>query len=92
MEWRASHILVKDKTLATELLKKAKLGASFEALARQHSTCPSKSSGGDLGWFGPGKMVAAFEQACKRLSNGSLSDVVSTQFGYHIIKLTGRKD
>jgi peptidyl-prolyl cis-trans isomerase C len=92
MEWRASHILVKDKALATELLKKAKQGASFEALARQHSTCPSKSSGGDLGWFGPGKMVAAFEQACKRLSNGSLSDVVSTQFGYHIIKLTGRKD
>ena len=67
MEWRASHILVKDKALATELLKKAKQGASFEALARQHSTCPSKSSGGDLGWFGPGKMVAAFEQACKRL-------------------------
>jgi peptidyl-prolyl cis-trans isomerase C len=92
MEWRASHILVKDKALATELLKKAKQGASFEALARQHSTCPSKSSGGDLGWFGPGKMVAAFEQACKRLSSGSLSDVVSTQFGYHIIKLTGRKD
>jgi peptidyl-prolyl cis-trans isomerase C len=92
MEWRASHILVKDKALATELLKKAKRGASFEALARQHSTCSSKSSGGDLGWFGPGKMVAAFEQACKRLSNGSLSDVVSTQFGYHIIKLTGRKD
>jgi peptidyl-prolyl cis-trans isomerase C len=92
MEWRASHILVKDKALATDLLKKAKQGASFEALARQHSTCPSKSSGGDLGWFGPGKMVAAFEQACKRLSNGSLSDVVSTQFGYHIIKLTGRKD
>ena len=42
---------------------------------------------GPGGWFGPGKMVAAFEQACKRLSNGSLSDVVSTQFGYHIIKL-----
>jgi peptidyl-prolyl cis-trans isomerase C len=92
MEWRASHILVKDKTLATEILKKAKQGASFEALARQHSTCPSKSQGGDLGWFGPGKMVPSFEQACKRLSSGSLSDVVSTQFGYHIIKLTGRKD
>ncbi|MGA2480794.1 MAG: peptidylprolyl isomerase [Spirochaetia bacterium] len=92
MEWRASHILVKEKALATELLKKAKQGASFEGLARQYSTCPSKSQGGDLGWFGPGKMVAAFEQACKRLSNGSLSDVVSTQFGYHIIKLTGRKE
>ncbi len=92
MEWRASHILVKDRQLAQELLKKIKQGASFEAMAREHSTCPSKSRGGDLGWFGPGKMVSAFEEACKRLSHGSLSDVVSTQFGYHIIKLTGRKD
>jgi peptidyl-prolyl cis-trans isomerase C len=92
MEWRASHILVKDKRLADELLKKAKQGASFETLARENSTCPSKSRGGDLGWFGPGKMVAAFENACRRLSPGSLSDVVSTSFGYHVIKLTGRKD
>ena len=92
MEWRASHILVKDKQLATDLLKKIKQGASFEAMAREYSTCPSKSRGGDLGWFGPGKMVSGFEQACKRLSNGSLSDVVSTQFGHHIIKLTGRKE
>jgi peptidyl-prolyl cis-trans isomerase C len=83
---------VKDKRLADELLRKAKLGASFETLAREHSTCPSKSKGGDLGWFGAGKMVPAFESACKRLSPGSLSDVVSTSFGYHIIKLTGRKD
>ncbi len=92
MEWRASHILVKDKKQADELLSKIKLGASFEAMAREFSTCPSKSSGGDLGWFGTGKMVGAFEAACKRMSPGSLSDVVSTQFGYHIIKLTGRKD
>ncbi len=92
MEWRASHILVKDRQLAGELLRKLKQGASFESVAREHSTCPSKSRGGDLGWFGPGKMVGAFEEACKRLSHGSLSDVVSTQFGYHIIKLTGRKE
>jgi peptidyl-prolyl cis-trans isomerase C len=37
-------------------------------------------------------MVSAFEEACKKLSNGSLSDVVSTQFGFHLIKLTGRKE
>jgi peptidyl-prolyl cis-trans isomerase C len=92
MEWRASHILVKDRPFAQQLLKKIKLGASFEAMAREHSICPSKSRGGDLGWFGPGKMVPAFEEACKRLSNGSLSDVVTTQFGHHIIKLTGRKE
>jgi peptidyl-prolyl cis-trans isomerase C len=91
MEWRASHILVKDRSLAQELLKKIKQGASFEAIAREYSTCPSKSKGGDLGWFGPGKMVRPFEDAVGRLGSGSVSDVVSTQFGYHIIKLTGRK-
>jgi len=92
MEWRASHILVKDKKLADELLKRVKQGASFESLAREHSVCPSKSRGGDLGWFGPGKMVPAFENACKRLSPGSTSDVVSSSFGYHIIRVTGRKE
>jgi peptidyl-prolyl cis-trans isomerase C len=92
MEWRASHILVKDRQLAKELLKKIKQGASFERLAREFSTDSTKSQGGDLGWFGPGKMVSAFEAACKRLSHGAVSDVVSTQFGHHIIKLTGRKE
>ena len=92
MEWRASHILVKDKVLAEDLLKRVKQGAQFESLAREFSTCPSKSSGGDLGWFGPGKMVAPFEAAVKRLSPGSVGDVVQTQFGYHIIKCTGRKE
>ncbi len=92
MEWRASHILVKNKAQADELMKRIRQGGNFESLAREFSTCPSKSSGGDLGWFGQGKMVAAFESACKRMSPGSISDVVSTSFGYHIIKLTGRKD
>jgi peptidyl-prolyl cis-trans isomerase C len=91
MEWRASHVLVKDRQLANELLAKIKRGANFESIARDFSTCPSKSSGGDLGWFGPGKMVPAFESACKNLGVGSVSDVVQTQFGYHIIKLTGKK-
>jgi peptidyl-prolyl cis-trans isomerase C len=91
MEWRASHILVKDEALAKEVLKKLKTGGNFESLAREFSTCPSKSSGGDLGWFGPGKMVSGFEEAVKRLGNGSVSDLVRTQFGYHIIKKTGQK-
>ncbi|WP_319475683.1 peptidylprolyl isomerase [Marispirochaeta aestuarii] len=91
MEWRASHILVKDRALAQELLKRIKSGGNFTALARDFSTCPSKSKGGDLGWFGPGKMVPKFEEACKKMSVGSISPVVSTQFGHHIIKLTGRR-
>jgi peptidyl-prolyl cis-trans isomerase C len=92
MEWRASHILVKDRALAGDILRRIKQGASFEALAREFSICPSKSSGGDLGWFGPGKMAAGFESVVKRLSPGSIGDVTQTQFGYHIIKCTGRKD
>lgn len=89
MQFRASHILVKDRKLAQELLKRIKGGANFSSLARDYSTCPSKSKGGDLGWFGEGAMVPAFEQAVKRLSVGSVSQIVSTQFGHHIIKRTG---
>ncbi len=91
MEWKASHILIKDQGLARELHKKIKTGANFAALARDFSTCPSKSKGGDLGWFGTGKMVPEFERACAKMGIGSISEPVRTQFGYHIIKLTGRK-
>ncbi len=91
MEWRASHILVKDCALAQQLLRQIKQGGRFKTLAKEHSTFTSRSSGGNLGWFGPGKMVGQFEAACKRMSPGSVSDVVLTQFGYHIIKLTGCK-
>lgn len=91
MEWRASHILVKDRNLANYILKKLKSGADFRALAREYSTCPSKSKGGDLGWFGPGKMVREFEEAVKKMSTGRVSGIVRTQFGYHLIKKTGQK-
>lgn len=91
MEWKASHILVKSQDLARRLKQEIKQGARFEDVARKHSTCPSKSSGGDLGWFGEGKMVKAFEDAAKKLGVGSISDPVQTQFGYHIIKVTGKR-
>jgi peptidyl-prolyl cis-trans isomerase C len=91
MEWRASHILVKDRGLAQQVHKRLKSGARFEALAREFSTCPSKSKGGDLGWFGPGKMVKPFEEALVKLRRGQTSGLVRTQFGYHIIKKTGER-
>lgn len=91
MEWRASHILVKEKGQAEELLKRIRNGASFTELAREFSTCPSRSKGGDLGWFGPGKMVKEFEEAVRKKSSGLISQVVRTQFGYHIIKKTGER-
>lgn len=91
MEYRASHILVKDRSLADQILKKIKSGQNFAGLAKEFSTCPSKSNGGDLGWFGPGKMVKPFEDAVVKLSTGSVSGIVQTSFGYHIIKKTGQK-
>jgi len=91
MEYRASHILVKEKALAESVLKKLKSGAKFRDMAKEFSTCPSKHKGGDLGWFGPGKMVKAFEDAVKKLSHGSTSRVIRTGFGFHIIKKTGQK-
>lgn len=91
MEWKVSHILVKDKNLAEQILKRLKSGASFSTLAREFSTCPSKSKGGDLGWFGPGKMVKPFEEAVVKLRQGKTSGVVRTQFGFHIIKKTGER-
>ncbi len=91
MEFRASHILVKDRRLAEDIRKRILSGAKFEALARDFSTCPSKSKGGDLGWFGEGAMVAPFEQAVKRMSVGAISSVVATQFGFHVIKKTGSR-
>lgn len=91
MEWRASHILVKDKALGEELLKRLKSGASFEALAKEFSTCPSRSKGGDLGWFSPGQMVKPFEDAVARSGRGLIGRLVKTQFGFHIIKKTGER-
>lgn len=89
MEFRASHILVKDAATAERLYERVRKGESFSSLAHQYSTCPSKAKGGDLGWFGEGKMVPAFENAVRMMSTGSVSKPVRTQFGYHIIKKTG---
>ncbi|MCK5220046.1 MAG: peptidylprolyl isomerase [Candidatus Aminicenantes bacterium] len=91
MEWRASHILVKDSSLANKIIKDLKEGKKFADLAKEFSTCPSKSKGGDLGWFGPGQMVKEFEESVKKQSSGSISRVVRTKFGLHIIKKTGQR-
>jgi parvulin-like peptidyl-prolyl isomerase len=90
-EVKASHILVKTKSEAEKILDELKKGASFSKLAQQHSECPSKKKGGDLGWFGRGRMVPEFEKAAFSLKKGELSDIVKTQFGYHIIKVTDTK-
>ena len=77
---------------AEEVLKRARAGESFNALARQFSTeNSSKESGGDIGWFGRGDMVKPFEDAAFALKPGEISPVLVTQFGFHIIKLEKRR-
>lgn len=84
----AKHILVDDEEKANELLAKIKAGdITFEDAAREHSTCPSNQSGGDLGTFSRGQMVPEFEEVVFTMEPGTVSEPVKTQFGYHIIKL-----
>ena len=80
------------KAKADDLLAQLKGGANFEELARKSSDCPSAPQGGDLGFFGHGQMVPEFDAAAFALKPGELSAVVTTSFGYHIIKLEEKKD
>ena len=75
-----------------DLLKQIKGGSDFAELAKENSICPSGKSGGDLGLQPKGALVPEYENAAAALELGQVSDVVETQFGYHIIKLTGQQD
>jgi peptidyl-prolyl cis-trans isomerase C len=101
---RASHILLmyagSSRSSATRSKEEAQTkiaalkteldgGADFADLARRNSDCPSKAKGGDLGSFGRGQMVKPFEDTAFGLPVGGTSDVIETQFGYHIIHRTG---
>lgn len=88
---RARHVLVADDATAKEAAKRLESGASFEEVAAEYSSCPSKSNGGDLGYFTKGRMVPEFEEAAFKLEVGEVSEPVKTQFGYHIIKVEDKK-
>ena len=101
---RASHILITVDSSATKaqkdaarkeieaLLSRVKGGEDFAAIAKEKSQCPSSANGGDLGFFSKGDMVEPFEEAVFSMKPGEISNIVETQFGYHIIKLTDKKD
>ena len=88
---RASHILVKTEDEANKIMKRVADGEDFAAVAKRFSSCPSGKSGGDLGWFGKGMMVPEFEQIAFTEEVGKVVGPVKTQFGYHVIKVTGKK-
>ncbi|RLB85525.1 MAG: hypothetical protein DRH24_01855 [Deltaproteobacteria bacterium] len=81
------------KAKAEKLLEKAKQpGADFAKLAKDNSSCPSSAKGGDLNFFKRGQMVPEFDKVAFELKPGQISDVVETRFGYHIIKVTDKKE
>jgi len=96
---RASHILLKTegkdeavvRKKAEEVLKKVKAGGDFAALAKQYSEDGSKDKGGDLDYFGRGRMVKEFEEAAWALNPGQTTDLVKSEFGFHIIRLVDKK-
>lgn len=87
-EFNASHILVKEKKTASEIIKKLNNKSNFTDLAKQFSIGPSGKNGGNLNWFGPGQMVQSFEEATFALNKGQITQKpVLTKFGFHIIIL-----
>jgi peptidyl-prolyl cis-trans isomerase C len=85
-EVHARHILVEQEYEAKDLQRKLAEGADFGELAQKFSKCPSRARGGDLGKFGRGRMVEAFEEAAFSLGENEISQPVRTRFGYHLIQ------
>lgn len=91
MAWAtARHILVNTEEECNTLKEQIENGASFEEMAQMNSLCPSGRKGGDLGRFSPGQMVKEFDTAVFTGDVGVLYGPIKTQFGYHLLEVTGR--
>ena len=88
----ARHILVDSEEKCNELKAEIEGGADFADVAKEHSSCPSGQSGGELGTFSPGQMVKEFNDVVSGGEVGVLHGPVQTQFGYHLIDITHRDD
>ena len=88
----ARHILVSTEDQCNDLKKQITEGADFAEIAQQHSSCPSKAQGGDLGNFGPGQMVPEFDKVVFSAPINEVQGPVKTQFGYHLLEVTSRED
>nr|MBL8454957.1 peptidylprolyl isomerase [Zoogloeaceae bacterium] len=88
----ARHILVDTEARCNELKTAIEAGADFAQLAKEHSTCPSGRDGGNLGSFGPGQMVKEFDTVVFSAPINVVQGPVKTQFGYHLLEVTSRRD
>lgn len=86
----ARHILVDTEELCLQLKDRIEAGEDFADIAKEHSNCPSKAQGGDLGQFGPGMMVKEFDEVVFSADVNTLQGPVKTQFGYHLLEVTSR--
>ena len=86
----ARHILVETEQQCNDLKQQIQDGADFADVAKQHSKCPSGSTGGDLGTFGPGQMVKEFDSVVFNDEVGVVHGPVQTQFGFHLLEVQSR--
>jgi peptidyl-prolyl cis-trans isomerase C len=91
MEVRASHLLVDSEEQCKQLREEILAGKEFAEVAKAVSKCPSGRDGGDLGFFGRGRMVPEFDQAAFNMPVGEVSEPVKTQFGWHLLKVTDQR-
>jgi peptidyl-prolyl cis-trans isomerase C len=86
----ARHLLVDTEEQCLALKAEIEGGKDFAEVAQEHSSCPSKAQGGDLGTFGPGQMVPEFDKVVFSAPLNEVQGPVQTQFGYHLLEVTSR--